>query len=188
MIFRVHSFFDFVIMLAWNAAVMGLWHLLVLVACTHLSKETISFNRPRFAAKQWEKNGRFYRDKLKINAWKDYMPQYVSKDGFSKETLEKNPTLEYVEEFLVETCRGEWYHTSAMTGIVFFFLMDPLPYNLILTGIMLVGHGACVVIQRYNRFRLLLLRKKLERDARRRRAKTEAFEVSVGDAIEEKLA
>ncbi len=165
MLFKVHSFMGFLGMMFWNALIIALLHLILLYVCVKLSRETIDCKRPRFAPRDWEHNGRFYRDKLKINVWKDYVPQYVAKDGFSKESLEKNPTVSYVDRFLAETCRGEWYHTANMVGIVFFLLFDPLPYSLIFSAILFTVHGACIAIQRYNRFRLLILRKKLARDA-----------------------
>lgn len=165
MLFKVHSIMGFLGMLFWNVLFIGLLHVVLLLLCVRLSQQTMDYQRPRFAPKQWEHNGRFYRDKLKINVWKDYIPQYVSKDGFSKESLEKELSLSYVDQFLTETCRGEWYHTANLLGIVFFLLVDPLPYSVLFSLVLLVVHGTCTVIQRYNRFRLLIVRKKLVRDA-----------------------
>ena len=84
MLFKVHSFTDFIWMLFWNALAIALLHIVVLYFCVKLSPKSLDFNRPRFAPKKWEHDGRFYRDKLKINIWKDYMPQYVGKDGFGR--------------------------------------------------------------------------------------------------------
>ena len=167
MLFKVHSFTDFIWMLFWNALAIALLHIVGLYFCVKLSPKSLDFNRPRFAPKKWEHDGRFYRDKLKINIWKDYMPQYVGKDGFSKEKLEKDVTIPYLEEFLAETCRGEWYHSACLTGILFLLLVNPALYGIVFSSLMFVGHSACIVIQRYNRFRLLILRKKLIRDAKR---------------------
>lgn len=163
---------DFLGMLFWNVLIIGLLHIVLLILCVRLSQETMHYERPRFAPKQWEHNGRFYRDKLKINVWKDYIPQYVSKDGFSKESLEKELSLSYVDQFLTETCRGEWYHTANLIGIPFFLIVNPLPYSLLFSLVLFVVHGTCTIIQRYNRFRLLILRKKLARDAEKANQQT----------------
>ena len=184
MIFKVQSLPDLCWMLFWNVLVIGVLHVVLLYWCTHLTKEKLDYRRHRYASKRWEHDGRFYRDKLKINAWKDYIPQYVSKDGFSKETLEKNPTVPYVDEFLAETCRGEWYHTSNLVGIVFFVTVNPLLYSLLFSFVLVVVHGTCTVIQRYNRFRLLILRKKLVRDAEKAQRSAEAIVVSAVETEE----
>ena len=184
MFFKVQSFPDMLWMLIWNITVIGVLHVVLLYCCTRLSKETLDFQRPRFAPKRWEHEGRFYRDKLKINVWKDYIPQYVTKDGFSKESLEKNPSLSYVEAFLAETCRGEWYHAGNLIGIVFFLAVNPLLYGLLFSLALTVIHGTCIAIQRYNRFRLLILRKKLLRDARRAGRSVEPIVVTAVESEE----
>lgn len=158
---------DFLGMMFWNVLIIGLLHVVLFLICIRLSQKTMQFDRPRFAPKKWEQNGRFYRDKLKINVWKDYIPQYVSKDGFSKESLEKNLTLPYLDEFLMETCRGEWYHTANLIGIPFLLIVNPLPYSVLFSLVLFVVHGTCTIIQRYNRFRLLIVRKKLIRDGKK---------------------
>ncbi|MDD5952409.1 MAG: hypothetical protein PUC32_01960 [Oscillospiraceae bacterium] len=188
MLFKVHSFSDFLWMMLWNVLVIALLHAILLYCCVKLSPEAMNYERPRFAPKKWENNGKFYRDKLKINAWKDYMPQYVGKDGFSKESLEKDVTLPYLEEFLTETCRGEWYHATCLWGLPFLLFANPPLYGISFSLILTVIHGACVVIQRYNRFRLLILRKKLLRDARRSQQSATAVVVPVAAGTTEKSA
>jgi glycosyl-4,4'-diaponeurosporenoate acyltransferase len=175
-------------MLFWNVLIIALLHLVLLYLCTKLSKETMSYERPRFAAKSWEHNGKFYRDKLKINVWKDFVPQYVAKDGFSKESLEKCPSIEYIDQFLIETCRGEWYHTANLIAIPFLLLCNPLLFGIPFSIVLLVVHGSCTIIQRYNRFRLLILRKKLIRDAARSGRSAQEVITVTGEPVEQTVS
>ena len=65
-----------------------------------------------YRTKDWEHNGRFYTKYLKIKKWKDYLPQYISKNGFSKRNLMSVTKLnvKYINNFILETCRAEWNH------------------------------------------------------------------------------
>ena len=78
-----------------------------------------------------KKAARWYRDKLKINTWKDKVPQHVGKDGFSKSHI-TDVSIEYLDEFIMETCRGEWNHTTDTFCILFILIASPLSWGTIL--------------------------------------------------------
>ncbi len=149
-----------------NLILCALWHFVSLIFCITLNGKVFSHKRKCFQVKSWEKNGYWYKDKLKINKWKDILPQYIRKDGFSKRHLQ-SLSLEYIDEFIYETCRGEWNHRmnsiysiiaiglniltqTPLVGFIFFILNSSI--NL-----------AFVAIQRYNRFRLIDLKTKLKK-------------------------
>lgn len=167
MFFQTDSVGDIFLMLLCNGFAMLLLHGMLLYCCVHLKEETLDSSRRWFSPKAWERGGRFYREKLKINIWKDWMPQHIGKGGFSKAQLANAVSDSYVEQFLKETCRGEWYHTTCLLGIVFLLLVNPLLWGLLFSALMVTIHGACIAIQRYNRCRLLSLRKKISRDSQR---------------------
>ena len=149
----------------WNVMIITAWHVVVFVACVKLPMSTFDAAKSRYQPKSWEHNGRIYRDKLKIQLWKDKVPQHIGKDGFSKEHL-TDMTLPYLEEFIMETCRGEWMHLNNCLCSVVVILINPLVPGLILCFLILLGNLPFAIIQRYNRFRLNTLRRKLIRDMR----------------------
>jgi glycosyl-4,4'-diaponeurosporenoate acyltransferase len=154
---------SFLNMFVWNIFLIGLWHLIVFLACVKLPRSTFDPALGRFAPKAWENGGRWYRDKLKIQFWKDKVPQHVGKDSFSKEHL-LDVSVEYLDEFIVETCRGEWMHKRSCICAVITLLINPLFVGLVFSFLIFLGNAPFAIIQRYNRFRLLILRKKLLRD------------------------
>ena len=156
--------FRFLMGLLCSGAVLTLLHGVLLFCCVRLKGRSLCHDRRRFTPRRWEQNGRFYRDTLKINRWKDRVPQHIGRDGFSKARMEKRPTPDYLDAFLAETCRGEWYHTACLAGIPTVLLLCPLPWSIVFSVLMVLVHGACIVIQRYNRVRLLTLRRKISRD------------------------
>ena len=94
---------------------------------------------------------------------KEHVPQFTGKDGFSKEHMSNNVSVEYLNEFIAETCRAEWTHETQGLSIIFTFLANPPGYSLFFTFFVLLINMPCTAIQRYNRFRLQTLRKRLIR-------------------------
>lgn len=146
-----------------NGLLLTIQHVGLLYFCKKLRPQTLSYQRRRFCLRKWERCGQIYRTVLKIHRWKDRVPQHIGRDGFSKATLNKTLTEDYVEQFLRETCRGEWYHTAALGIIPALLLLDPLWLGSGLSLILLGIHGGCIVIQRYNRGRLLHVQNKKSR-------------------------
>lgn len=99
---------------------------------------------------------KFY-ERLKIRKWKDKaVPELGASAGFSKKKLQSTDA-QYLELFLVETCRGEALH--ALGGVLAFLFLALYPVSdwYFAVPILVVN---CVLnllpcmIQRYNRYRL----------------------------------
>lgn len=145
----------------------AIYHLIAFLLCVHLPGRFFHPSRKRYQSFKWEQGGRWYQKRLRINSWKDRLPQHVGKGGFSKESL-TGVSLEYLDAFLREICRAEWYHTGCL------FLLLPLligcfwaPSLLILVLALLVLHLPFLAIQRYNLARLLPLRNRIARRSAR---------------------
>ena len=146
-----------------NVALAACWHVIVFIACVQLPGSFFDERKKRYQAKGWEKGGRWYKDHLKIQLWKDKVPQFIAKDGFSKSHI-TTLSLDYLNEFIMETCRGEWMHFSNCLCAVVVLLINPFPVNVVFAILILLGNLPFALIQRYNRFRLDTVRRKLLRD------------------------
>ncbi len=140
-----------------NFTLMIFWHLLVLFLCKNLNPWFFSPGRCIYKIKKWEKGGNFYTKTLKIKKWKDKLPQYISKNGFSKKCLEKKPSKEYLERFIMETCRAEWNHFMCCMYFPISFLINSKIYAIIFSLIPIFANLPFLFIQRFNRIRLLKL-------------------------------
>lgn len=139
-----------------NFALMIVWHMLTLVLCINISSRFFSPKRFLYLQQRWEKNGAFYVKTLHIKKWKDYLPQYVAKDGFSKKKLKQDAQkdLQYINMFIIETCRAEWNHVVCCMYWIVSFFVNSFCYAVIFSLIPVLANLPFIAIQRYNRIRL----------------------------------
>lgn len=157
-----------------------IWHISMLFICVAKNTSTFSPEKRLYRPHKWEKGGKIYSDILKINRWKDMLPQHIGKNGFSKEHLD-TVSIEYLDNFILETCRGEWNHTMNCTFAFVLFLLNNALIALILSLLLILGNLPFIIIQRYNRFRLQKLRTiLLKRNTQRRTAKEPAASQNIG--------
>ncbi len=145
-----------------NILLGTVWHYATFFLCVFKNKKSFSPDLKMFRPHKWEKDGKFYADILKINKWKDCLPQHIGKDGFSKDHLD-DISLDYIDEFIMETCRGEWNHTMNCIFFIVLLIINNFTMGFLLSICLLIGNLPFVFIQRYNRLRLQRLRKTLIR-------------------------
>lgn len=147
-----------------NILLGAVWHYATFFLCVFKNTAAFSPERKMFQPHKWEKDGRFYADALKINKWKDSMPQHIGKDGFSKDHLD-DISLDYIDRFIMETCRGEWNHKMNCLFFIILLIINNLWMGIFLSLCLFIGNLPFVFIQRYNRLRLQKLKKTLLRKA-----------------------
>ncbi len=128
-----------------------------------------------FRSADWENNGAFY-DKLKIRVWKDKLPDMsrVMPDMMPKR-LAGDAVPGDVRQLAVETCVSESVHWGLiLLGAACLFLW-PGTGGAVITLLYTFGNIPFIMIQRYNRPRLLKTAAILE--ARRARAEAKAAEI-----------
>ncbi|PRR83794.1 hypothetical protein [Clostridium vincentii] len=109
--------------------------------------------------------------KLNVSKWKDKLPEAGGIVGFSKKSLSKRLDISYVDRFIDESCIAEVGHILigivGYTSLLFTFLlpnsMNYIYIFIIFATIDFIIQMMFVVIQRYNRPRLINLRKSLTR-------------------------
>lgn len=159
MFLRSESLADTIII---NIFLILLWHMLCFIACITCNSSVYSLDKKMFQPKKWEDNGKWYDDKLYIKKWKDRLPQHIGKNGFSKQHF-TNLSKEYIDTFIMETCRAEWEHSISCFYIVITFIISPFKIALIFSLFTIAANIPFLIIQRYNRFRLLKIKNRLER-------------------------
>lgn len=150
-----------------NMMLMIIWHLTVLIICMVLPRSFFEPTKKLYVTRKWEKNGNLYIKNFKIKKWKDYLPQFVAKGGFSKKHLpsSKNVDAGYLKVFISETCRAEWNHLMCSMYFIVSFCINSVENAVIFSLIPIICNFPFLIIQRYNRIRLLKLEKKYTRQS-----------------------
>jgi glycosyl-4,4'-diaponeurosporenoate acyltransferase len=104
----------------------------------------------------FEKDGRWYRRRLRIHRWKDRLPEAggLFAGGVSKRRLPGHTRAD-LERFVIETRRAELTHWVLLLAAPLFFLWNPPWLGFVMVGYAVVANVPCLVVQRYNRSRLL---------------------------------
>lgn len=128
---------------------------------SHYYGEAIDGNRFHFEQKpfapwKWEDGGRIYQKKFHIRSWKEKLfdaskalPALVPKEIDSTDP-------EYLKVMLQETCRAEVVHwTIIIFGNLFMAIVVDFGWNIFYCAIYTFYNLSDIMIQRYNRPRLL---------------------------------
>ncbi|GHC58118.1 hypothetical protein [Roseibacillus persicicus] len=129
-------------------------HLLLAWWSTALPSSLFSPNSFLYRTRAWERGGSLYEKVFQVRLWKDRLPDGASWfAGFAKGSL-KSRDPDYLRQFQVETCRGEFSHWVQTIVISLFVIWNPFPANLIIIGYALLANLPCIISQRHTRARL----------------------------------
>lgn len=114
----------------------------------------------------FERDGAFWERRFGVRRWKDRLPEAgdLFPGGYSKRAVQHHDRAG-LERFVAETRRAELTHWFIPAATPVFAVWNPLPLFVAMVGYAAVANLPCLVVQRYNRARLLAI---LARAARRR--------------------
>ncbi len=105
---------------------------------------------------RWERGGQFYKDVLFVHKWKHLLPDgaRVQRNAFPKKRF-RRADADYLHQFIIETCRAELTHWLAILPFWVFGFWSPAYVVWIMLGYALIVNLPCIIVQRYNRPRLV---------------------------------
>lgn len=104
--------------------------------------------------------------KINIASWKDKLPEWGKFLNFEKKNLKKELSIEYIDKFILETYYAEIGHLGIAVFGFACILVNPSSYALMALIFAIVNfliQIPFILIQRYNRPRLIRLRLKYKR-------------------------
>jgi glycosyl-4,4'-diaponeurosporenoate acyltransferase len=112
--------------------------------------------RAAFRPRSWERGGRFYERWLAVRAWKPLLPDGAAllRGAFPKKRLAAREPA-YLARFARETCRGEAVHWVTLAFAPVSFAWNPAWAGWVMVGYAVLANVPCIIVQRYNRARLL---------------------------------
>lgn len=131
-----------------------------------LPRKIFHYDAFPFRPFNFEHNGAFYSKTLNIRKWRKYMPdKSKAVKSMYKKSLGENFEEEHVERLIQETCVAEFVHFLLILSSPFVFVFVKGKFALVCTIAFAFGNVPFIVIQRYNRpklvrlYRNILLRK-----------------------------
>ena len=162
---QIPAFFGLVLRFGIICLVMGL---LCFLIGEMMPRKNFDYRVFPYACHGWERNGDIYL-KLGINRWKDKVPdmsRYIPHTFRKKIGVMRSP--EHVEGLIRETCVAELIHWLLWLISPVLLLVMKKPWSIVMTVLYGLSNLPFILIQRYNRPRLLRL---YERVAQREQLK-----------------
>lgn len=138
-----------------DAAVWATWSTVVGYSAHRLPLHRLARDGPLTRLRPWERSGRAY-ERVGIRRWKAWLPEFgaVFRGGVSKRALPSRSTPD-LARFAAETLRAELVHWAIPAITPLFALWNPPWLLAVMAGYALVANVPCLLVQRYNRGRLL---------------------------------
>ncbi len=111
-----------------------------------------------FRVRSWEKNGQIYQWYFGVKKWKNQLPELSNFLSFlfsKKQMMQYSP--DYLVRFALETCRAELVHWCIIFSSLIFSVWSSIGMSILMIFIAAVLNLPYIVIQRYNRPRILNL-------------------------------
>ncbi|MBC3889021.1 hypothetical protein GH810_11920 [Acetobacterium paludosum] len=131
------------------------------VVCLNLPERFFSSSSYFYQTHKWEKNGLIYKQLFKVNKWKRFLPESSAliKGSYNKKSLESFSKAS-MNQFLLESCRAEMIHLLAILPFWVFGLFTPPMVIFWMLIYALTVNLPCIIVQRYNRPRIIRLLEK----------------------------
>lgn len=144
-----------------NLLVLILISIALTFICEIVPTQLYNYKRWLFRERSWEKGGRIYECLFRVKRWKSKLPDISDflKWRFSKKHLNAL-NGRYLHIFVIESCKAEFTHWMIIfSSMLFGFWADMLnALAIFLTACLL--NLPYIIIQRYNRPRLIKLLEK----------------------------
>lgn len=144
-----------------NLIIFLIFSLVVSFVAEKLPAGLYSYHNWLYKVRKWEKNGAFYEKIFIVKKWKCRLPEISDfvKSRFAKKHL-KNNSRDYLYRFVTESCKAEFTHWIIILSSLLFFFWNDAVSALLVVFIAVLLNLPYIIIQRYNRPRLLRLLKK----------------------------
>lgn len=130
-----------------------------------LPEHFYSYKKKIYQVRKWENNGKFYERVFLVKKWKDKLPEFSDfiRTLFSKRHIQSTNN-NYLKMFLAESCKAEFTHWAIIcSSFLFIFWTDLLgTAKIVVVAVFL--NLPYIIIQRYNRPRIIRLLEKFSRD------------------------
>lgn len=158
--FSILNFFRFIFFRI-NLFVFILFSAILTLVAEKLPHSCFNYKRWLYRERKWEHGGRLYDHLFAVRKWKSCLPEVSDfiKAIFPKKHLAKSD-FDYLNAFLLETCKAELTHWLIIGSSFLFVFWSGIFTSLKVFLFASVLNLPYIIIQRYNRPRIIRLLKK----------------------------
>lgn len=132
--------------------------IIVTLLSTKLPDRCYDYRSWLFSERKFENSGVFYQRVFRVKRWKDRLPEIsdLIRSAFPKKSV-KEFEKEYMEKFLLESCRSEFAHWCIICSAIIFLFFEGMEAFFCMLLISALVNLPFIIIQRYNRPRIILI-------------------------------
>ncbi|PCQ20676.1 glycosyl-4,4'-diaponeurosporenoate acyltransferase [Mammaliicoccus sciuri] len=129
---------------------------------TRISYKFLEKDNKYFRSWNFEKEGQLWQQLVKVQNWKDYLPdgQHINRNIKSKATFDFSKNVYEIQQFILETRRAEILHMMSIFPIIAFYKSSK-SVKIINFAYVVIANVPCIIVQRYNRPKLIGIYNKL---------------------------
>ncbi len=146
-----------------NLVLFALLSVIISFICAKIPQKIFSYRKWMFRERKWEKSGAIYQRIFKVKAWKRLLPEL---SDFIKSVLPKKYIKEfssaYLSKYLMESCRAEFTHWNIIISSFVFCLWCEPKRSAMMILIAVALNMPYIIIQRYNRPRVIKMMEQME--------------------------
>lgn len=144
-----------------NLLIFILFSLTMTIVCEKMPSDLYSYKKWLFRERKWEDKGRIYERLFRVKSWKSKLPDISDfmKWRFNKKHLAESGS-DYLSIFLTESCKSEFTHWMIILSTLLFRLWSDFTSTFFFLLLASVLNLPYIIIQRYNRPRLIHLLKR----------------------------
>jgi glycosyl-4,4'-diaponeurosporenoate acyltransferase len=141
-----------------NLLVFILISLSMTFICEKVPSRVYYYKKWLFRERGWENGGRIYEYYFGVKKWKSKLPDISDfmKWRFNKKHLAE-ASSDYLSVFLTESCKSEFTHWMIIASTLFFNFWNDIATSAFMVIIACLLNMPYIIIQRYNRPRLIKL-------------------------------
>lgn len=131
---------------------------------THISYKFLEKDNKYFRSWNFEQEGQLWQQLVKVQNWKNHLPdgQNLNPNISSKATFDLSKNMNDIQQFILETRRAEIVHMMSIFPIIAFYKSSK-SVKIINFAYVVIANVPCVIVQRYNRPKLIRIYNKLQK-------------------------
>lgn len=139
-----------------NLILLAFFSIVITFLSTRLPEKLCFYKKWLYKERKWERGGRIYQDMFKVKKWKSRVPELSDfiKSIYPKKYINEY-SIDYLLTYLTESCKAELTHVAIILASLLFHAWNSFFTATVIFIIAFILNIPFIIIQRYNRPRIV---------------------------------